>query len=133
MSIYYFYMAPYVLVVESFFVSTFRFFLPIRPLYIRTVEEDGQFRGYCFVDFASKADLVAAMEKNNAFLLNRRVTMRIADQVGSADLQVYSSILLPHLTTVFASFRMTLAIDADMATAMVLILVVPITEGNLSH
>lgn len=126
-------MAAYVLVVESLPVFIFRFFLPIRPLYIRTVEEDGQFRGYCFVDFASKADLVAAMEKNNAFLLNRRVTMRIADQVSLADRQVYSSILLPHLITVFPSFRTTLAIDADTATATVLILVVPITGGNSSH
>lgn len=126
-------MAAYVPVVESLPVFIFRFFLPIRPLYIRTVEEDGQFRGYCFVDFASKADLVAAMEKNNAFLLNRRVTMRIADQVSLADRQVYSSILLPHLITVFPSFRTTLAIDADTATATVLILVVPITGGNSSH
>ncbi|VDK38778.1 unnamed protein product [Taenia asiatica] len=67
------------------------FFLPIRPLYIRTVEEDGQFRGYCFVDFASKADLVAAMEKNNAFLLNRRVTMRIADQNDTGNRRGYGN------------------------------------------
>ncbi|KAL5106832.1 hypothetical protein TcWFU_005172 [Taenia crassiceps] len=67
------------------------FFLPIRPLYIRTVEEDGQFRGYCFVDFASKADLVAAMEKNNSFLLNRRVTMRIADQNDASNRRGYGS------------------------------------------
>ncbi|KAL5965729.1 Eukaryotic translation initiation factor 4B [Taenia solium] len=67
------------------------FFLPIRPLYIRTVEEDGQFRGYCFVDFASKADLVAAMEKNNSFLLNRRVTMRIADQNDTGNRRGYGN------------------------------------------
>ncbi|CDI97107.1 eukaryotic translation initiation factor 4b:4h [Echinococcus multilocularis] len=67
------------------------FFLPIHPLYIRTVEEDGQFRGYCFVDFASKADLVTAMEKNGAFLLNRRVTMRIADQNDTSNRRGYGS------------------------------------------
>lgn len=65
------------------------FFLPIHPLYIRTVEEDGQFRGYCFVDFASKADLGTAMEKNGAFLLNRRVTMRIADQNDTSNRRGY--------------------------------------------
>ncbi|VDM30695.1 unnamed protein product [Hydatigera taeniaeformis] len=67
------------------------FFLPIRPVHIRTVEEDGQFRGYCFVDFASKADLVNAMSKNNAFLLNRRVTMRIADQNDTSNRRGYGS------------------------------------------
>ncbi|VDD81506.1 unnamed protein product [Mesocestoides corti] len=56
------------------------FFDPIQPTQIRTIEDDGRFRGFCFIDFASKADLLKALEKDNSFIHSRRVTMRIADQ-----------------------------------------------------
>ncbi len=62
------------------FVLSPSFFLPIRPTSIRIAEDDGRSKGYCFVEFASKADLGSAMDKNSSFLLNRRVTMRLADQ-----------------------------------------------------
>ncbi|VDL90581.1 unnamed protein product [Schistocephalus solidus] len=43
------------------------FLLPIIPTQIKIVEEDGRCKGFGFVDFASRADLTAALDKNASY------------------------------------------------------------------
>uniref|UniRef100_A0A0X3PID3 RRM domain-containing protein n=1 Tax=Schistocephalus solidus TaxID=70667 RepID=A0A0X3PID3_SCHSO len=61
------------------------FLLPIIPTQIKIVEEDGRCKGFGFVDFASRADLTAALDKNGNYLSGRRVTMRIAANQNDRD------------------------------------------------
>ena len=96
----------------------FSFFLPIHPTQIRLAEEDGRFKGFCLVDFASKADLVSAMAKNNVYLQGRRVTMRVADKVSSStSLNFYFLVCLSFKLPTF--FRTRVFPDVGMEIVMV--------------
>lgn len=58
----------------------YRFFHPVVPACVN-MDDNGQNHGYCSVDFASKVDLMEGFQKNEAYLLSRRVTMRVASSV----------------------------------------------------
>ncbi|KAM7534456.1 hypothetical protein Aperf_G00000115692 [Anoplocephala perfoliata] len=63
------------------------FFHPLVPACVN-MDDNGQNHGYCSVDFASKADLIEGFQKNEAYLLSRRVSIRVATS-GEDDRSFY--------------------------------------------
>lgn len=56
-----------------------KFFAPLEITNINLVGSGSGFRGFCFVDFATREDLAKALEKNDCPLAGRPVNVRIAD------------------------------------------------------
>ncbi|CAH8287300.1 unnamed protein product [Schistosoma turkestanicum] len=54
------------------------FFSPLKVTDVNIVVKDGEPRGFCFVDFASREDLAKALERSDSYLAGRQVNVRIA-------------------------------------------------------